>query len=124
MLKTEELWSELEACFTCRKATDYTPLNAITRIIQEDIDRTLQEITPNNCDLREEYVSLGNLRKFIRRHSKCNPRSENGALIALEHANSFYIIDGNNRLNKWLNQPHSPQQECRIIVIKYKAAKN
>jgi hypothetical protein len=127
------LWEELESCFLSRKKSDITPLAALYRLVVECIGADnvtacvngagVKEISLNDYSLKEEYWPLKKFKSsdiFIK-HTNAKPRQESGfPIVVFLSKNICYVIDGNNRINKWLNETGLQNKSVRTFVIESK----
>jgi hypothetical protein len=72
---------------------------------------------PSNCSVRETVLSLDELRPLKRYHTRdqLDPQYEHGAIVVLVYHGERVVIDGNTRVNKWVNE-HSTTPRSALII--------
>jgi hypothetical protein len=75
------------------------------------------EINEQDWSIRSEVLPLDRIREFDRKHGRRNPRGFDGPLVAAEFRGHRYILDGTNRINKWIAEGEAVDREVLIINL-------
>lgn len=74
---------------------------------------------PDNCAVHEEVLSLDDLKQLKRYHKEDNPQRNGEPIIVLVYDGDRFVIDGNKRVNKWVNDEDVTPR--RALIVKRKA---
>ena len=114
MSDTDALWERVRAAFGYHqiKGIDKTPQAALNRIAAKCIHVSFD---PSNCTVHEEFLSLDDLRQLKRYHDKDRPLREDDPIVVLVYQGQRFVIDGNQRVNKWLKEGSTERRSALII---------
>lgn len=100
------LWELAYSCLEHhRKSNDGTANDALNRLVREYVPAARDvRLGEENCSIREESWTNDQLAQVARRHSRANPKHEAGPLLVVVYNGVGYLVDGNNRVNKWIAQ--------------------
>ena len=73
------------------------------------------EVNEQDWSIRTEVVSMDRIKDFERKHNRASPRQFDGPLVAAEFRACQFLIDGTNRVNRWLLERSSREHEVLII---------
>jgi hypothetical protein len=98
------------------KPMDATPQDVLNRLVHEAIPETWRlRFNVTNCIIRECSWSTAALDTLERRHSKDAPRQEEAPIIAFVYEGRARLIDGNNRVNKWVRERNANNHTVLLI---------
>ena len=119
------LWTQVHGAFKAHQIapTDRTPQIAMNRIAAKCIGLSLipdcgEFFSQDNCDVYEEVLSLDDLKRLKRYHTRANPLLNGDPIIVLLYGEDRYVIDGNNRVNKWVNDEDPTPRRALIVKTK------
>ncbi len=117
MSDTDALWVQVRAAFQPHRILpdiiDLTPQMALNRIAAKCIGLSFD---PSNCTVREESLSLDDLRRLKRYDEKDDrPNRESGSIVVLVYKGERVVIDGRRRVNKWVNDESTVRRSALII---------
>lgn len=114
MSDTDALWVRVRAAFEAHQipGIDHTPQMALDRIAAKCIHLSFND---SNCTVREECLLLDELRQLRRYHDNVHPKRDSGPIIVLVYEGQRFIIDGNKRVNKWVEQGSAEPRSALII---------
>jgi len=116
MSEAHELWERIYAAFKPhRMPTDPTPQAALNRIAAKCLKtEQRRSFDPSNCVVRQEVLSVDELRQLELFHNRPFPQRCDDPIIVLVCEERRVVIDGNNRVNKWVQAGAS---EPRLAII-------
>ena len=117
MSEAEVLWSQIHAAFKAHQIPriDQTPQMAMDLIAAKCIGLSFN---PDNCDVNEVMLSLDDLKQLKRYHKEANPKRDGDAIVVLVHDGYQFVIDGNKRVNKWVNDEDATPRRALIVKVK------
>ena len=77
-----------------------------------------QSFDPSNCTVHEKFLSPHELQYFERYHERQNPRREGGSIVALSYRGKMYVLDGHNRIGRWLKDGITEPRSVLVIEPK------
>jgi len=118
MCDVKSLWEEIYAAVWPHRmtATDTTPQAVLNRLAAKVL-RTEQRRTfdPSTCLVRQELLSPEALRELQVYHDRKSPKRWDGPIIVLVCKGRRIVVDGNNRVNSWLQAGESHSRRAIII---------
>ena len=119
MSEEDALWDRIYAAFVAHQKPwiDHTPQMALDRVAAKCIERIGLSFNKSNCTVHEESLSFDALKRLRRHHgrSRVDPRFEDWALVILQYNGQRFVIDGNTRVNKWVNEESHISRLALII---------
>ena len=117
MSDADILWRQIHAAFEAHRipGIDRTPQMAMDRIAAKCIGFSF---SPDNCEVDEEVLSLDNLKQLKRYHKEANPARNDEPIIVLVYDGDRFVIDGNKRVNKWVNDEDATSRRALIVRMK------
>ena len=115
MSDPDALWARVYAAFEGHKQPpiDPTPQATLDRIAAKCIHVSFNR---SNCTVREESLSLDDLRQLKRYDENDDrPNWEGGSIVVLVYKGQRVVIDGRRRVNKWLNEGSTERRSALII---------
>ena len=87
---------------------------ALDRVVKDCLRfKKVHRIDSSTCEIRDEHLDFDDLKALIRYHEGKEPQRDQEPIIVLESANRRWLIDGHNRVNKWL--ANEAREERRAI---------
>jgi hypothetical protein len=71
-----------------------------------------------SCEVLCESWPLSRLFGLTRRHLVSAPRAEHTEIIVLAYRGTYFLLDGNNRLNKWAGEDRRGDHQVLIVKLK------
>lgn len=85
-----------------RKDADQNAQSALDRIAMKCLGLSERKsFNPDNCSIREENLSLGNLGDLVVYHDRTRPKKMAGPIVVLVYNGRRFVIEGNTRANSW-----------------------
>ena len=115
MSDTDALWERVHDAFKAHQieGIDHTTQMALDRIAAKCIRLSFNLL---NCTVREEFLSLDDLRRLKRYDEKDDrPNRESGSIVVLVYKGERVVIDGNKRVNKWVKEGSSERRSALVI---------
>ena len=116
---TATLWDVIYASFEGHRFAVNPPdpdaQAALDRIAAKCLKIPRRPFNADNCDVREQMFTVDELRQIKRHHDRIAPSMNFKPIVALAFEGRLFVVEGNTRLNKWL-QDH-PATPRRAIVI-------
>jgi hypothetical protein len=111
-----DLWKRVLEALDFHKKK-HTPIHALNRLFHEHRE-DLPGVQLNNttCNLSCDSRSTEQLSQF-KRHTRCNPADETYPILVVRYEDTEYLIDGGNRINKWVNAKDTNLHD--VIVIEF-----
>jgi len=121
MSNADALWKRVYDAFKWHQQPprDPTPQAALNRIAAKCIRLSFD---PSNCVVHEQFLSIDGLRQLKTYHNKDRPKRNGGSIVVLVHGGQKLVIDGNKRVNKWLNEASTERRSALIIEPKSPAS--
>jgi hypothetical protein len=126
MDRETEWWNTIyEAFRRHRKKEDQESIQAAldriaTKCLRKYEDKyAARSLNQDNCDVDEKTLSpddLTNLKTFHERQAPAKHFQDKEPIIVVDCDGILVVIDGNNRVNKWLKD--SPKRTRQAIIIK------
>ena len=116
------LWQRILAVFEAhRQPTDSDAQAALNRIAMKclGLDKP-SAFDPDTCTVSLEILEPSDLRSLKTFHRRDRPAREVEPIVVLESDGKRYVVDGNNRVNKWSAQHENVSRSA--IVLKLRAA--
>jgi hypothetical protein len=116
---TRDLWQQVERALYHHRKSAPTGLHALQRLWgewlnSEQVPRT-EPLAPDSAGIAREMFPPEKFASARRRHDRCAPKQEIGAIIVVEHCGTMYVIDGNNRVNQWIRDNRSSPVDAIVI---------
>ncbi len=114
MSDTDALWERVHDAFKAHQieGIDHTTQMALDRIAAKCIRLSFNLL---NCTVREEFLSLDDLRGLKRYHDEDQPSQDWGSIVVLVYKGERVVIDGNKRVNKWVKEGSSERRSALVI---------
>lgn len=98
---------------------DASASDVLDRLFHEYVPQAQHvRLTEENCHARMEAWFTDKLARVKRKHDGKEPRHENCPVVVLSYEGCDYLIDGNNRVNKWVED--NSQVSHNVVIVKYK----
>lgn len=112
----DNLWAELLSLLP-QKSSDPTKIHTLNRLAREQAKRKkhLKWLDPSSCTLHRAVWPISRLLTLNRRHTDDTPQNETVPVIVLNHDGNYFLIDGNNRLNKWAGEGRGGEHQVIIV---------
>jgi hypothetical protein len=119
----DALWNQAEDLLRHhQKSSDATPLDALNRLFHEAAPKAKAiRLSNANCRIASESWSTEKLSGLYRRHDRANPKDEACPILLVRWRSNHYLIDGANRINKWLKENKEGEHAVLVIVVADKA---
>jgi len=125
--QVSNLWRQVEEAMSHHrkeKAGDITGMDALNRFwktkVAEDGDIDAPpHIGETTCAIRTETWNTKKLSEKIGyiRHKGAAPKQDDGALIGIDWKEKIFLIDGANRLNRWVENNDTAVHEIILISV-------
>ncbi len=114
MSDTDALWERVHDAFKAHQieGIDHTTQMALDRIAAKCIRLSFNLL---NCTVREEFLSLDDLRGLKRYHDEDQPSQDWGSIVVLIYKGERVVIDGNKRVNKWVKNGSAELRSALVI---------
>ena len=114
MSDTDALWERVHDAFKAHQieGIDHTTQMALDRIAAKCLRLSFNLL---NCTVREEFLSLDDLRGLKPYHDEDQPSQDWGSIVVLIYKGERVVIDGNKRVNKWVNEESTVLRSALII---------
>ena len=114
MSDTDALWKRVDDAFKDHRIRleDQTPQVNLNRIAAKCIGIRFDS---SNCTVHEEWLSPDELRRLKRFHDDNQPSRDWGSIVVLVYKGERVVIDGNKRVNKWVNEESTVLRSALII---------
>ena len=114
MSDTDALWERVHDAFKAHQieGIDHTTQMALDRIAAKCIRLSFNLL---NCTVREEFLSLDELRQLKRYHDEDQPSQDWGSIVVLIYKGERVVIDGNKRVNKWVKKGSTELRSALVI---------
>jgi hypothetical protein len=114
------LWAVIYASFEGHRFRPDGPPDpdaqaALDRIAAKCIGVHGRSFNPSNCAVREQVLSVDELRRLRRHHDRPFPKRTYEPIVLLSFASELFIVDGHNRVNKWLAESRVTPRKAIII---------
>jgi hypothetical protein len=104
-----------------RKAKDPSAHAVLNRLVNERFPSGPRlELNDTTCAIGEHEYSTRELEGFERWHKRDTPASDGGSIVVAQCRGRNLVIDGNNRVNRWIRE--SSRDLHHAIVIRYERA--
>ena len=115
----EALWDRTEELLRYhQKKSDPTPVDALNRLFHEAASKARSiRLSKANCRVMSESWSTGRLAGLYRRHDQANPDHEECPVLVVCWREKHYLIDGANRINKWVKEQNEDSHAVLVIVL-------
>ena len=77
------------------------------------------DVTPDQITSRRETRTTSELGNFTRGHERRKPARQECPIIVAEYQGVEYLLDGNNRINLWIDQEDTREHPVNVHVIRY-----
>ena len=113
------LWNRaMELLRHHQKSGDPTPVDALNRLFQEAAPKAKAiRLSEASCRIASETWSTEQLSLLRRRHDRANPKDEACPILLVHWRGNHYLIDGGNRINKWVNENHEGGHAVLVIRV-------
>jgi hypothetical protein len=99
-----------------RKAKDHSANAVLNRLVNERFPSGPPlELNQTTCSIGEHEYSTRELEAFERWHKRDTPASDAGSIVVAQCRGRSFVIDGNNRVNRWIRE--NSRDLHRAIVI-------
>jgi len=114
--ETEDLWCRVDIAL-CQASSREQTISEVNRLLAKWINGLPPNyLNETNCAIRREWLPTEELLKFTRGHSRNNPRKTDGPLLVAEYRGTSYMLDGTNRINRWLQDGNAEKHEVIILT--------
>jgi hypothetical protein len=118
----EELWKRVDVALFQASSREQT-LSEINRLLRKwHFHLPDDYITLHNCAIRREWLTPQQLSHFTRGHPRSAPKRVSGPLVVVEYQGETYMLDGTNRINRWLADGDREPHETVILTPQRTAA--
>src|SRR5437762_13334362 len=104
---SETLWGQAKDLLRHhqkKKTGDHTPIDALNRLFHEAAPKAKSiRLNEVNCSIVSESWSTEMLAGLHRKHDRATPKDEDCPILVVRWRCKQYLIDGGNRINKWVN---------------------
>ena len=117
-VSTRAVWEQLYCLLQHhqKKGRDNSPNDVLNRLFHEYVPQAKQfRLNEQNCYLSMEVWSTTDLANVTRRHDRREPREENCPVVVLLYGTQSYMIDGNNRVNRWVTNNKSSHHNVVVV---------
>ena len=123
MKQGDVLWKQVYAAFKAHQIPDVdrTPQMAMDRITAKCIGLSSDcwvSFSQDNCNVYEVVLSLDDLKKLTCYHTRSIPLINGDPIILLLYGGDRYVIDGNNRVNKWVKEEDPTPRRALFLKSK------
>jgi hypothetical protein len=123
MSDSPELWRRVHAAFEGHSRNDPSTQAGLERIAKKCLGLTERRpFNQTNCTIRAEVFHPEQLASLVRYHDRTKPQREGQAIVVLEYQGRRFVIDGNNRVNKWVAEKRLEPFEAIVIAANEGAA--
>jgi hypothetical protein len=116
------IWKHIHASFKghMKRGVDLSEQMALDRVAAKCIHRDGLSFNESNCLVREEMLTLDQLEKLKRHHQGVGIHRlyENQPIIVLIFESNRIVIDGNHRVNTWVQQQSTTPRFAFVIEPK------
>ena len=117
MREDNDLWQRVYEGFAYQG--DPTPQIGLNRIAAKCLQlKTTQSFDCSNCTVREVFLPLHEISQFDRHHERDRPRRESGSIVVLSYSGKHYVLDGHNRISKWMKEGSTELRSVLIITLR------
>jgi hypothetical protein len=116
-VSTTDLWQAVYAAFPYPSDRVQSEIN---RIASKCLKKALGWTQPvvldaSTGDVREELIHAKDLPGLICHHSRTNVTNRTTPIVIVQASGTLIVIEGNNRVNKWVNEGNL--NPCRALII-------
>lgn len=109
-----ELWTLAYATLIPKR--DDSRAETLNRLANERFDgMSALELNARTCSIREEVWATELFREVEPKHAGADPKRDGGVIIVVECRGRKLLVDGNNRVNRWLKE--GSRDSHRVLVI-------
>jgi|GEM_PF-1982489 len=118
----ETVWQIIDQllAFHQRPGRDFTPIDALNRLFARHVRhqrlRGMPRLDRSTCVATLESWTVEDLKRLVRWHGRARPRFESYPIVVVRCGDRFFVLDGNNRTNKWIAEKRNGY--CDVIVIR------
>lgn len=102
-----------------RKRGDRDGMATCNRVFAEYASESglarVPQISPDNCSISVVTLTPVQFMATVRRHHRSRPRSETDRPVLISYDDRLYVVDGNNRINKWLGSGEASERDAILI---------
>ena len=123
----EHLWNELCECLKWHNKPGKTSIDTLNRLFVEQRSKCVRCNTVNHVILtksnsgaaKENWTTRQLTERLIptMRHDRKTPKCEHGPIVVVSLPDHYHIIDGSNRVNKWISANVNGLHE--VLVVSY-----
>lgn len=117
----DAIWHVIDQVLTYHQkpGRDLTPTDALNRLFARHVRRErlrgMPQLDRTTCSVTCEARTASDLRSFVRWHGRARPRFESYPIVVARCDSRFFVLDGNNRTNKWIAEA-SPERRSVIVI--------
>ena len=112
-----EHWTQAYATLIPKK--DESHAETLNRLVNERFNGLpALELNTRTCSIREDVWATECLRALEPKHARADPKRDGGVIIVVECRGRKLLVDGNNRVNRWLRE--GSRASHRLLVIEYR----
>ena len=113
---TSELWSRVDVAL-CQASSREQTVSEVNRLLRKWVhDLPQNYFNEENSTIRCEWLTTKELTIFTRGHDRATPRRTNGPILVAEYRGTSYMLDGTNRINRWLKDGSAEKHEAIILT--------
>ena len=99
-----------------RKAKDHSANAVLNRLVNERFPSGPRlELNETTCVVSEHEYSTRELESFEKWHDRDTPARDGGSIVIVECRGRHLLIDGNNRVNRWIQENSSDLHNAIVI---------
>ena len=111
------LWEEITQALAWG-TKDATPVHRFNRLAKEHFPCVAAWLDQETCVARNQQLSRKEIEKLVPWHQRTNAKQTVGKLVLFSHNGITAIVDGNNRVAKYIEA--NSQHEIAAIVVELK----
>jgi hypothetical protein len=118
-MNERSLWEEVNHMLSFhQKKNDPTPMDALNRLFHEAAPGSKSvRLHEDNCRISTDTRTTKELSLLKRRHKEADPDDESCPVLLVKYNTYDFLIDGCNRVNKWVKENNLDDHNA--IVIEY-----
>jgi hypothetical protein len=115
-----DLWEEIFRALEFHRyrqghPADVSAQAALNRIAAKCLGTSERTFEPSNCRVHKEFLTTQQLTGLKRYHPRCSPARDCEPIVVIEFNGFKWVIDGNTRVNKWI-ETGSQNMRCAIVI--------
>lgn len=113
------LWESVYAAFPYPRDQVESEINRIAaKCLKRALGRTGPvAIDPSTCEVHAAVIDAAELPGLIRYHDRVNLTGRTTPIVILRTQGKDIVIEGNNRVNKWVAEGDTAPRQAFVIVL-------